>query len=126
MTARKRILIADDEPHILRALGFVLEREGYALQYAVDGEEALVMARQERPDLVILDVMMPRLDGFKACRALRREPGLASTQVIFLTAKGQESDHQQALAAGADRYLTKPFSPSEVVDVVRQLLSAGG
>jgi len=116
------ILIADDEPHILRALGFILENEGYQLHYAMDGEEALALAREHHPQLAILDIMMPALDGFQVCRRIKEDRDLQDMAVIFLTAKGQDSDYKQALALGARQYLTKPFSPSEVVQVVRSLV----
>ena len=124
MPQAAKILILDDEPHILRALGFVLEKEGYQLLSAMDSEEAVALAREHRPDLAILDVMLPRSDGFLVCRKLKEDPALASMAIVFLTAKGQESDHRRALAAGGDCYLTKPFSPSEVVTVVRTLLGS--
>lgn len=120
---RPTILIVDDEPHIIRALTFVLEREGYELTTAMDGAEALAAAGTVQPDLAIVDAMMPKMDGFALCQHLRRDPQLAGTQILFLTAKGQEADRQRAVAAGADQYLTKPFSPSEVVTVVRSLLN---
>jgi len=116
------ILIADDEPHILRALGFILENEGYQLHYAMDGEEALALAREHHPQLAILDIMMPALDGFQVCRRIKEDRDLQDMAVVFLTAKGQDSDYKQALALGARQYLTKPFSPSEVVQVVRSLV----
>lgn len=120
---RPTILIVDDEPHIIRALTFVLEREGYELTTAMDGAEALAAAGTVQPDLAIVDAMMPKMDGFALCQHLRQDPQLAGTQILFLTAKGQEADRQRAVAAGADQYLTKPFSPSEVVTVVRSLLN---
>jgi DNA-binding response OmpR family regulator len=123
MSDKKRILIADDEPHILRSLGFVLRRAGYDILEARNGEEALRVIRQERPDLVFLDIMMPELDGYEVCRRIKSSADLASTYVIMLTAKGVEGDRERGLAAGADAYITKPFSPSRAVQRVNAILS---
>ena len=119
----KTILIADDEPHILRSLGFVLKRAGYRVLEARSGKEALTVAQEERPDVVFLDIMMPELDGYEVCRQLKSSPQLADVRVIMLTAKGEEEDMRMGMAAGADDYMTKPFSPSRAVDRVRIALS---
>jgi DNA-binding response OmpR family regulator len=116
------VLIVDDEPHILRSLGFVLQKAGYSVLQARSGREALEMARQERPDLVFLDIMMPELDGYEVCRRLRADADLQSCHIIMLTAKGEETDRQEGLAAGADDYVTKPFSPSRAVARVQEAL----
>lgn len=120
----KKVLIADDEPNIVISLEFLLRREGFEVLVAVDGEEALAKARAERPDLVLLDVMMPKMNGFDVCQALRSDPELASMQVLMLTAKGRETEVSKGLGLGADAYMTKPFSTKDLVAQVRVLLGA--
>jgi CheY-like chemotaxis protein len=123
------VLIVDDEQHIRLLIEQTLEEledDGVELQTAVDGEQALDVVRNHRPELVFLDVMMPKLDGFAVCRAIKEDLGLASTHVVMLTAKGQAYDREQGLAAGADRYLTKPFDPDELLEVAREALGLGG
>jgi DNA-binding response OmpR family regulator len=118
----KRILIADDESHIRRILQFNLERSGYEVVAVEDGDAALAAAQAGRPDLLILDVAMPGMTGLDVCRRLREDGTLRSTPVFLLTARGQESDEQAGIAAGADRFLTKPFSPKALVQQVREVL----
>jgi DNA-binding response OmpR family regulator len=118
----KKVLIADDEPNIVISLEFLLRREGFEVLVAVDGEEALAKARAERPDLVLLDVMMPKMNGFDVCQALRADPELASMRVLMLTAKGRETEVSKGLGLGADAYMTKPFSTKDLVAQVRVLL----
>lgn len=122
--AGQRILIVDDEPFILRSLLFILKREGYEVLTATDGEEALTKAREAQPQIVFLDVMMPRRDGFEVCRSLKSEPELSQPYVILLTAKGQSKDREKGAQVGADEYITKPFSPSMVLEKVRSILEA--
>lgn len=119
-----RVLIADDEPNILIPLEFLLQREGYEVRCARDGVEALAAAADWAPDLVLLDVMMPRKNGYEVCQALRADPRHARTRILMLTAKGRESDVAKGLALGADAYLTKPFATQELVQRVRDLLGA--
>lgn len=118
----KRVLIVDDEPNILISLEFLMKREGYAVQVARDGEEGLALASAWRPDLVLLDVMMPRKSGFDVCQAIRADPQLAGMRIVMLTAKGRDTDVAKGLALGADAYLTKPFSTQELARKVRTLL----
>jgi len=118
----KRILIADDESHIRRILEFNLKRAGYEVLATEDGQAALALALSARPDLVILDVSMPELTGLDVCRRLKAEATLAATPVFLLTARGQESDAEAGHAAGADQFFTKPFSPKQLVEHVRQAL----
>ena len=117
-----RILVVDDEPDALELIEFNLKGAGFEVVTALDGESALKKARQLLPALIILDVMLPELDGMEVCKALRREPGTAGIPVIMLTAKAAEIDRVLGLELGADDYVTKPFSPRELVLRVRGLL----
>ena len=122
------VLIVDDEQHIRLLIEQTLEEledEGVQLLTASDGEEALDVVEIHRPELVFLDVMMPRRNGFDVCREIKGEKGLSSTKVVLLTAKGQAVDREAGLAAGADRYLTKPFDPDELLATARELLGLG-
>lgn len=118
----KKILVVDDEPHVIRSLTFVLTKEGYDVASAVDGEDALAKIRDLKPNLVFLDVMMPKKNGYEVCREVKKDSHLSDIRIIMLTAKGQEADREQGLSAGADEFLTKPFSPIGVVAKVRELL----
>jgi two-component system, OmpR family, alkaline phosphatase synthesis response regulator PhoP len=123
------VLIVDDEQHIRLLIEQTLEDledEGVELQTASDGEMALDVVRNHHPELVFLDVMMPKVNGFEVCRAIKEDLGLAGTTVVMLTAKGQAYDREQGLAAGADRYLTKPFDPDELLDIAREALGLAG
>jgi len=119
------VLIVDDEQHIRLLIEQTLEEledEGVQLLTAADGEEALEVVGIHRPELVFLDVMMPKKNGFEVCAAIKHERGLASTKVVLLTAKGQAVDREAGMAAGADRYVTKPFDPDELLATARELL----
>ncbi len=116
-----RVLIAEDEPHIVESLSFVLEREGCAVRAALDGEAALRELRAGATDLLILDLMLPRMNGFEVLKAVKADPALKSIPVIVLTAKGQAHDRRLVEAIGAEGFMTKPFSNREVVERVRQL-----
>jgi two-component system, OmpR family, alkaline phosphatase synthesis response regulator PhoP len=119
------VLIVDDEQHIRLLIEQVLEGledEGVEIRTASDGETALDTVRDRRPELVFLDVALPMRTGFEVCRAIKDDPALRGTVVVMLTAKGQAYDRVAGLAAGADRYLTKPFDPDEVLDVARGAL----
>ena len=113
------VLVVEDEENILEALRYSLEREGYAVHTAVDGEEGLNLARQHSPDLIILDVMLPKMDGFELCRILRSE---TDVPIIMLTARGEEIDRIVGLEMGADDYVTKPFSTREFMVRIRNML----
>jgi len=122
------VLIVDDEQHIRLLIEQTLEEledDGVELQTAADGETALDVVRTHRPELVFLDVMMPKLNGFDVCRAIKTDLGLSATTVVMLTARGQAYDREQGLAAGADLYLTKPFDPDELLEVARRALGLG-
>jgi two-component system, OmpR family, alkaline phosphatase synthesis response regulator PhoP len=119
----KRILIADDEPYIVTALEFLLKNNGYEVQVARNGDEALALMGSAPPDLVLLDVMMPLCSGYDVCRQIRRETDLRAIKVVMLSAKGGQADVQKGLEAGADLYITKPFSNRELLDKISALLS---
>lgn len=116
------VLIVDDEPPIVELVRFTLEDEHVRVVEAADGLEALEVACAELPDLIFLDVQMPHLNGFEVCRRLRLEPRLAKTRIVMLTAAGQAEDLARGRAAGADIYLTKPFSPLRLLTLVQSLL----
>ena len=122
----KKILIADDEPNIVTALEYLLQRRGYEVQTARNGEEALQRVESHRPDLVLLDVMMPLRSGYEVCRSIRERPELAGTKIVMLSAKGRDAEVTKGLALGADLYVTKPFSTRELLEKIEGLLAAGG
>ena len=119
----KKIMIVDDEEPIVKLLQATLgEDDRYHLLVARDGEEALTLARREKPDLVFLDMLIPKMDGIEVCRALRADPATAHMKIVMLTALAQERDLQEAMKAGADDYVTKPFSPTLVLKKVQDIL----
>ncbi|TAL17698.1 response regulator [bacterium] len=118
--SKKKVLVVDDEPNILLSLEFILEEEGFEVKTAGDGEEALEIARSFSPDIVLLDVAMPRRDGYEVCRILKEEKNPA--RVIMLTAKGQPLERKKGLEVGADAYVSKPFHAGELVAEMRALL----
>jgi two-component system alkaline phosphatase synthesis response regulator PhoP len=118
-----RVLVVEDEDSILLSLQFLLDKEGCAVDTARDGAEALRLLEAQAPDLVLLDVMLPLIDGFEVCRCIRERPALAATRIMLLTARGREAEIARGLALGADAYLTKPFSTRELMDKVRALLA---
>ncbi|MFQ5927674.1 MAG: response regulator [Terriglobia bacterium] len=122
----KKVLLAEDEEDIRRLAQMSLARGGWEILLAQDGEECLALARTSRPDVILLDAKMPRLDGFEACRRLKADPATASIPIIFLTASAQEREIQQGLAMGAIGYLTKPFDPIELRNQVVELLRRAG
>lgn len=119
-----RIFIVEDEPNIAEALSFLLEREGYAVVTAADGDSAMPQLRAEPPAAVVLDVMLPKRSGFEVLKDIRSDPRLARLPVLVLTARGQSHDRRTAEGVGADAYLTKPFSNRDVVDAIRRLAGA--
>ena len=118
-----KILVADDEPNIVISLEYLLKREGYTVVIARDGEEALDVIRREQPQLVLLDVMMPKKNGFEVCQEVRTDDALQSTRILMLTAKGRDTDIAKGIAMGADAYMTKPFSTRDLVQKVAEMLS---
>lgn len=119
-----KILIADDEPNLLISLEFLMKREGFDVSVARDGVEALSAIREQRPELVLLDVMMPGKTGFEVCQEVRADDALRGVRILMLTAKGRDTDVAKGLALGADAYMTKPFSTRELVQKVRDMLAA--
>jgi two-component system phosphate regulon response regulator PhoB len=116
------VLVADDEVSIVELIRFTLEDARVRVVEAFDGEMAVEVARKNRPDLALLDVQMPQLDGLEVCRRLRQAPECAHTRIVMLTASGQSEERARGLAAGADEYLTKPFSPLKLLALVRSLV----
>jgi two-component system alkaline phosphatase synthesis response regulator PhoP len=123
VSRRHRVVIVEDEPHIVLSLEFLLERAGYETASAVDGETGLALIRRVRPDVVLLDVMMPRLNGYEVCRAVKDDPELTAIPVIMLSAKGQEVEILRGLELGAAAYVTKPFGNAEILEAVRAALA---
>lgn len=130
MSDEKRLVVVDDEVHIRALLEQTLEELtddfGVEVFSAADGAAGLDLIREVRPQLVFLDVMMPKMNGYEVCQAVTADPALAGVKVILLTAKGQETDRSQGLEAGAAHYLTKPFDPDEVLTVARDILGLDG
>ena len=120
----KRVLVVDDEPSIVISVEFLMKREGFEVSVARDGEEALALIGAERPDLVVLDVMMPKLNGFEVCERVRADPAFADMRILMLTAKGREAEMSKGLALGADAYMAKPFSTRDLVARVKELLKS--
>ena len=119
-----RVLAVDDEPNIVRLIQVNLERHGYQVETANNGAQALAKIRENRPDLVVSDVMMPEMDGFELLKNIRMDAELAELPVIMLTAKAQDRDVMQGYSTGADMYLTKPFNPAELLQFVKRVLSS--
>ena len=123
MSAKPKFLVVDDESDALEVLGFKLREAGYEPVFASDGTSALALARTERPALVVLDLMLPEIDGLEVCRLLRRDPATSGLPIIMLTAKATETDRIVGLEIGADDYVTKPFSPRELVLRIKKVLA---
>ncbi len=121
-----RILIAEDEPDIRELVAFTLRFAGYEVVATSNGEEALQQASQMIPDIILMDVRMPKMTGYDACRAMKADPALMDIPVVFLSAKGQDAEIQAGLDAGAEEYLLKPFAPDQLVERVKAILSKFG
>jgi DNA-binding response OmpR family regulator len=119
-----KILIVDDEPNIVISLEFLMKKEGFEVAVAGDGEEALACVASFAPDLVLLDVMMPKKSGFEVCEALRADPAQTRLKIVMLTAKGRDTEVAKGTALGADAYVTKPFSTKDLVAQVKEMLGA--
>ena len=116
------VLVVDDEPHILHSLEFLMKRENYDVRVASDGEAALQAIDERCPDLILLDVMMPKRDGYSVCQTIRANPDWKQLRIIMLTAKGRDIEREKGLALGADDYITKPFSTRDLLELVKQYL----
>ncbi len=124
MDAQKKILLVDDHQTVFRLLEAIVRIKGYKLIYAESGQQGIVMARRELPDLILLDVMMPDIDGFKVCQYLKENPETKDIPVMFLTARGAEDDLALGRKAGADGFMTKPFQTIEVLKQIERLLTS--
>lgn len=122
----KSILVVDDEPNIVLSLEFLMKQQGFDVRVARDGEEALQALAQQVPDLVLLDLMIPKRDGYDICQQIRANPAWKDVRVIMLTARGREVDREKGLALGATDYVTKPFSTRELTQKVKDLLGMAG
>jgi DNA-binding response OmpR family regulator len=122
----RKVLIVDDEPNILTALEFLFRRSGYDVRLASNGAEALEQAETYRPDVMLLDIMMPVKNGYEVCQNVRERPHLAGMKIVMLSAKGSEAEINKGLSLGADRYVTKPFSSKDLLAIIDQLFDAGG
>lgn len=120
----KKILIVDDEPNIIISLEFLMKKEGFEVAVAGDGDEALAKVDSFAPDLILLDVMMPKKSGFEVCEILRADPAKADLQIVMLTAKGRDTEVAKGLAIGANAYVTKPFSTKDLVVRVKDILGS--
>jgi DNA-binding response OmpR family regulator len=118
----KKVLIADDEPNIVMSLEFLMQTAGYEIRIASDGEEALRALAEFRPDLILLDAMMPKVNGYEVLQAIRQTPGLENIKIVMLTAKGRDVDVEKGLGMGADAYVTKPFATRGLLATVREML----
>jgi len=121
----RRILVVDDEVNIAHSLNFLMEKVGYSVRIAADGEEAIEAIKEARPDLILLDINMPRMNGYQVCEMVRADPEWQDILIVMLTAKGRNIEREKGLAVGADDYITKPFSTQEVIDKVRGMLEGG-
>lgn len=124
MSQNRSIVIADDEPHVLRSLEFILKKAGYQVRTAANGQEALNLIEQAIPDLVFLDIQMPIMDGHTVCRTLREQEAYQDLHVIMITAKGQENARTQSIEAGANEFITKPYSPRKLLARVQEILGS--
>jgi len=122
----KKILVVDDEPNIVLSLEFLMSQAGYAVRTAENGDEALRIVAQERPDLVLLDINLPDMSGYEVCQQIRANADWGAVKILMITAKGRVVEREKGLALGADDYITKPFSAQEVVDTVAQYLDNQG
>lgn len=122
----RSVLVVDDEANIVLSLEFLLKRAGYDVRVARNGEEAVKAVAERVPDLIVLDVMMPILDGYHVCETIRADPNLRSVRILMLTAKSRDVEREKALALGADDYITKPFSTRDLVERVKTILGPDG
>ena len=123
MAAAHKILVVDDDPYILMSLEFLMRKNGFDVMVARNGTEALDLVEKQIPDLVLLDIMMPDVDGYEICRYIKKSAKLKATRVVFISAKSKESDIQKSYELGASLYITKPFSTRELLKQVKELLA---
>jgi DNA-binding response OmpR family regulator len=121
--SKQRILIVDDEPNIVLSLDFLMRQAGFEVETVSDGEQALAAVARQAPDLILLDVNMPKVNGYQVCEQVKGNPETAGVRIIMLTAKGRDIEREKGLAMGADGYLTKPFATQEVVSLAKEMLS---
>jgi two-component system alkaline phosphatase synthesis response regulator PhoP len=124
-TPRARVLVVDDEPDLIRILEFGLRAAGYQVEIAADGQEGLKKAREMRPDIILLDLMLPKLDGYKVCRMLKFDERYRHIPIVILSARTQEGDQTLAIEMGANRFVTKPYDFTEILGLIETLLKAG-
>lgn len=118
----KKVLVVDDEPYILRSLRMILEMEGYQVETATDGLEALKKVSENKPHLILLDIMMPHMDGYEVAKRIKEDPMTSDISILVLTAKGLEKDKMRSISLGVDEHLTKPFSPTKLLEKVKEIL----
>jgi DNA-binding response OmpR family regulator len=123
MEALKKVLVVDDDPYILMSLEFLMKKNGYDVMVARNGTEALEIVGKQLPDMVLLDIMMPDVDGYEICKHIKKTPKLKHTQIVFMSAKTKEADIQKGYDLGAALYITKPFSTRELVKQIKELLN---
>jgi DNA-binding response OmpR family regulator len=120
------VLVAEDEPNIVLSLQFIMKKAGFHVRVAEDGEQAILEIRKKKPDAILLDIMLPKRDGFSVCETIKKNPEWSDVKVIMLTAKSRAEDKQRAFSLGADDYITKPFSTRQLVDRVMELIRPDG
>jgi two-component system alkaline phosphatase synthesis response regulator PhoP len=120
--ARAKVLVVDDEEYIQHILNFSFGAEGYEVVTASDGEEGVSKAREEKPDIIVMDIMMPKMDGYEACKQIKTDPQTKDIPVILLTAKGRDADRKLGTEVGADDYVVKPFSPGRLIERVEGIM----
>ena len=125
MSGKRKVLIADDEPNIVTSLEYLMLRSGYEVRIARDGDEVLALVESFHPDVVLLDVMMPRRNGYEVCQKMRERPDWRQIKIVMLSAKGREAEVNKGLSLGADTYVTKPFSNQELIATIGALLDGG-
>ncbi|MGD9143793.1 MAG: response regulator [Dehalococcoidia bacterium] len=121
--ADKKILVVDDEPHVVRTLALFLKKEGYKVASAGNGEEALNLVHEYKPDLMLLDAMMPKKNGYEVCEEIRSDSALRDIHIIIVSARGQEADREKAISLGADEFITKPFSLAGIIRRAKEILN---
>ena len=122
MVENQKIMVVDDDPNLTRSVTFILQKEGYQVDVATNGEEAMAKIRQSKPRMIFLDVMMPKKNGYEVCQEIKGDAELSDIYIVMLTAKGQERDKEKGLEMGADEFISKPFSPKAIVERTKEIL----